>query len=142
VPVGRIEVHAQPNVYPPSEVPARISGEEIFMTMRNAVAVFTLLAAVTALPTRAEKIKGTTTLKDVQTAGVKGDDHKHQAYDLLFDTQNKSYTCRTNSDKSMNATEFVVGSQIKYEIDSDKGKIQSMENKKVECKIVRVELAH
>jgi len=112
------------------------------MTMRNAVAVFTLLAAVTALPTRAEKIKGTTTLKDVQTAGVKGDDHKHQAYDLLFDTQNKSYTCRTNSDKSMNATEFVVGSQIKYEIDSDKGKIQSMENKKVECKIVRVELAH
>lgn len=39
----------------------------------------------------------------------------------------------------MNATDFVVGSQIRYEIDGDKTRIWSSENKKVECRIVRVE---
>lgn len=112
------------------------------MTMRNSFAVFTLLAAVATPPASAEKFKSTTTLKDVQTAGMKGKDQKHQAYDLLFDAQGKSYVCRTDPNKSMNATDFVVGSQVKIELNDNKGKIQSMENKKVECQIVRVEMVH
>ena len=111
--------------------------------MRNStttVAVLALTAIFAVLPVSAEKVKGSATLKDTQTSGVKDKQHKHQAYDLFFDAQGKSYTCRTDSDKSMNATDFVVGSSLKYEIDGNKGKLESMEGKKVECKIVRVEM--
>jgi len=41
----------------------------------------------------------------------------------------------------MNATDFVVGTQINYQIDGDKTKIKTPEGKQVECKIVRVEAA-
>ncbi len=39
----------------------------------------------------------------------------------------------------MNATDFVVGTQVRYEIDGDKTKIWSSQGKKVDRKIVRVE---
>jgi phage gp45-like len=39
----------------------------------------------------------------------------------------------------MNATDFVVGTQVHYEIDGDQAKIKTPEKKEVECKIVRVE---
>src|ERR1700750_90803 len=110
--------------------------------MRNsktAASILALTALFAVLPVSAEKVKGSATLKDVQTSGVKDKEHKHQAYDLFFDAQGKSYTCRTDSGKSMNATDFVVGSAINYEIDNDKVQIRSAEGKKVECKVVRVE---
>jgi hypothetical protein len=106
--------------------------------MRKTAASAALLLIV-AFPALAAKFKGSSTLKDVQTSGVKDKEHKHQAYDLFFDAQGKSYTCRTDSGKSMNATDFVVGSAINYEIDNDKVQIRSAEGKKVECKVVRVE---
>jgi hypothetical protein len=106
--------------------------------MRKTAASAALLLIV-AFPALAAKFKGSATLKDVQTSGVKDKEHKHQAYDLFFDAQGKSYTCRTDSGKSMNATDFVVGSAINYEIDNDKVQIRSAEGKKVECKVVRVE---
>jgi len=66
--------------------------------------------------------------------------HKqHQAYDLSFDAAGMAYTCRTDASKSMNATDFVVGSRVNYEIDGQKGKIKTAEGKKVQCRIVRVE---
>jgi hypothetical protein len=99
------------------------------------IAIFTL-----TLPSFADKIKGQTTLKDSQPNGTKDKQHKHQAYDLSFDAEGKNYTCRTDSGKSVNATHFVVGARINYEIDDDKVKIKTPENKKVECKIVRAEL--
>lgn len=110
--------------------------------MRNSIsaaAILTLTATFAVLPVSAEKVKGSTTLRDTQTSGVKDKQHKHQAYDLFFDAQGKSYTCRTDSNKSMNATDFVVGTQVRYEIDGDHTRIWSSEGKKVECKIVRVE---
>ena len=109
--------------------------------MRHSVLLASVLLCSTlaTLPAAAEKFKGTTTLSDVQTEGTKDKNHKHQVYDLLFAANQKSYTCRTDVNKSMNATDFVVGSQVKYEIDDNKVKIQSMRGKKVECKIVRVE---
>lgn len=111
------------------------------MRLRCACAVLTLSGILATLPASAEKVKGSANLKDVQTSGIKDKSHKHQAYDLSFDAQGKSYTCRTDSDKSMNATDFVVGTTIRYEIDGDKTKIWSPENKKVECKIVRAEVS-
>ncbi|HEX2972311.1 MAG TPA: hypothetical protein VHP11_08250, partial [Tepidisphaeraceae bacterium] len=68
----------------------------------STILALTVLAAT--LPSFAAKSKGNTTLKDSQTAGGKDKDHKHQAYDLFFDAGGKSYTCRTDSNKSMNAT--------------------------------------
>jgi hypothetical protein len=95
-----------------------------------------LAAPVSAL---ADKIKGQTNLKDVQTAGTQSKDQKHQIFDLFFESQSHTYVCRTNYKKSMNAADFIVGSPINYEIDGDKVKIKTQQNKKVECKVVRVE---
>ena len=97
------------------------------------------ICLATPLSALAEKIKGQTNLKDVQPAGTQSKDQKHQIFDLLFESQSHTYTCRTNYKKSMNAADFVVGSPINYEIDGDKVKIKTQQNKKVECKVVRVE---
>ena len=92
------------------------------------------------LPSFADKFKADTTLKDTQTAGVKSKDQKHQAYDLFFDAQGKTYTCRTDPGKSMNATDFVVGSPIHVELNGNKAKLKTPANKKIECEIVRAEM--
>jgi hypothetical protein len=110
------------------------------MRSHTATAVLVLSSLLATLPAlAADKLKGSTPLKDLQTTGMKDKSHKHQAYDLFFETQGKSYTCRTDSDKSVNATDFVVGTTMRYEIDGDKARLWSPQNKKVECKIVRVE---
>ena len=93
-----------------------------------------------ALPSVADKFKADTTLKDSQPYGVKDKEHKHQAYELTFEAQSKTFTCRTDSGNSMNATDFVVGSPIHIEIDGNKAKIKTPANKKVECEIVRAEM--
>jgi hypothetical protein len=103
----------------------------------------TVLAAILLLaqtfPALASKIEGSTILKDSQPTGIIDKEHKHQAYDLSFQASGKLYTCRTNSDDSMNATDFIVGHEIKYEIAGKKIKIKTPEGKHVECKVVRVE---
>ena len=109
--------------------------------LKRSVSVTLALSMLAALPVSAAKLKGNTTLKDAQPAGVKDKDHKHQVYDLFFDAAGKSYTCRTDSDKSMNATDFIVGTALKYELDGNKTKLETPEGKKVECKVVRVEMA-
>jgi hypothetical protein len=92
-----------------------------------------------AVPASASKIKGKSVLKDSQPTGTVDKEHKHQAYDLSFQSAGQQYTCRTNSNKSMNATDFVVGSDIEYQIDDNKATIKTPAGKKVDCKIVRVE---
>jgi hypothetical protein len=111
--------------------------------MRNARFSAMLVIAILTLPLQsvAEKIKGDAPLKDLQPFGTEDKDHKHQAYDLTFDAKGKSYTCRTSFKKATNAADFVVGASINYEIDDNKAKIKSPQNKKLECKIVRAELA-
>jgi hypothetical protein len=106
--------------------------------MRKVVLAFLVIAIV--VPALADKkIQGSTVLKDSQPAGIKGKDQKHQAYDLSFSTTDKAYTCRTDPNKSMNATDFVVGANVNYQIDGNKVKIKTTEGKQVECKVVRVE---
>jgi hypothetical protein len=111
------------------------------MMMRkfHAVALLALLITMPALADK--KLQGDTTLKDSQPTGTKDKEHKHQAYDLSFNAVGKAYTCRTDPNKSMNATDFVVGSSVKYEIDGKNVKIKTPEGKQVECKVVRVEMA-
>jgi hypothetical protein len=92
-----------------------------------------------AAPASASKVEGSTLLKDLQPTGTTDKEHKHQAYDLFFQAEGRQYTCRTDSGKSTNATDFVVGSDIKYLIDGTKAKIKTPQGKQVECKIVRVE---
>jgi hypothetical protein len=87
----------------------------------------------------ASKIIGSTTLKDSQPVGTIDKDAKYQAYDLFFQSAGQQYTCRTNPKKPINATDFVVGSDIQYEIDENRATIRTPKGKKIDCKIVRVE---
>jgi len=108
--------------------------------MKKATLATALLLAISLPALAGDKLEGTTTLKDSQPYGVKDKEHKHQAYELSFQAAGKSYLCHTDPDKSMNATDFVVGTDIKYKIDGEKVKIKTTKNKELQCKIVRVEV--
>lgn len=109
--------------------------------MSKRIAVL-LLVMASVIPTMAKKDKGATTLKDLQPAGTTDTkDKKNQQYDFTFEVSGNSYTCRTSPKKSLKATEFVVGSDVKYEIDGDKAKLKSASGKEVKCTVVRVEKA-
>jgi hypothetical protein len=109
--------------------------------MRKATLTTVLLLAATVPAFAGHKIEGNAILRDLQPYGIKDKEHKHTAYDLFFNAEGKTYTCRTDPDKSVNATDFVVGTGIMYEIDKQKAKIKTPQDKKVECRIVRVEAA-
>jgi hypothetical protein len=107
------------------------------MRKRNILMLLTLTTAMTAM---GAKITGTTTLKDLQPTGqTDKKNNKHQQYDLSFDAQNMKYTCRTSSKKSTNASNFVVGGDLRYEVDGQKVKLKTANGKQVECTVVRVE---
>jgi hypothetical protein len=105
------------------------------------IIILALIAGI-AMPLSAAKIRGSAILKDVQpTAQTPDKDHKHQAFDLSFPAEGRNYTCRTDPDHSMNATDFVVGETMSYEINGKKVKISTPVNKHVDCTVVRVENA-
>ena len=85
------------------------------------------------------KDSGKTTLKDFQPAGTTDKKHKNQQYDLSFVTQSgKDYTCRTPEKTKMKATDFVVGNDLSYEVNGNKGKVKTSNGKQVSCTVVRV----
>jgi len=103
-----------------------------------AVLLLTMVAALTA--SAGKKDAGTTTLKDVQPAGTTDTKQKKkQQYDFIFEASGNHYTCRTSPKTNVKATDFVVGSDVKYEIDGDKGKLKNTSGKDVKCTVVRVE---
>jgi len=106
------------------------------MRKMSAVVVVLVLCALSAA---GEKQKGTTNLKDVQPAGTTDKKKKNQQYDLIFEASGMHYICRTSHDKSIKITDFVVGMDVNYEIDGNKGKLKNTGGKKVDCTIVRVE---
>ncbi|MGO9405256.1 MAG: hypothetical protein ACLPVW_17470 [Terriglobales bacterium] len=109
------------------------------MRRRNPVALFILTTTIAITAAAGSKIEGITTLKDFQPAGTTDKKtHKNQQYDISFAASGKQYTCRTNEKESLKATDFVVGSDVKYEIGGNKGKVKSSSGKQVECTIVRV----
>ena len=103
-----------------------------------AVPLLTIVGVLAA--SAAKKEVGTTTLKDLQPAGTTDTkDKKKQQYDFIFETLGNHYTCRTSPKTSVKAIDFVVGSDLTYELDGDKGKLKTTAGKKVECTVVRVE---
>jgi len=112
--------------------------------MRALNGVLFLVLVCTISATAGKKDTGTTTLKDLQPAGTPGSEGKKnkktkQQFDFIFETSGKHYTCRTDPKTSVNATDFVVGSSIIYEINGEKGKLKGASGKDVKCTIVRVE---
>jgi hypothetical protein len=106
--------------------------------MRKSYLVALLMMSIAITAAAGSKIEGTTTLKDFQPTGTPDKNHKNQQYDFSFAASGKQYTCRTNEKNSLKATDFVVGSDVKYEISGNKGKLKSTSGKQVECTIVRV----
>src|SRR4051794_31542749 len=89
-----------------------------------------------------KKDSGTTTLTDVQPVGVTDKHHKNQQYDLLFNSSTGlNYTCRTPDNKKIDAVDFVVGSQVTYNINGNKGKVKNAQGKQLNCTVVRVATA-
>jgi hypothetical protein len=98
---------------------------------------FMLILTVNAMA--GSKDKGKTTLKDFQPAGTTDKNHKKLQYDLSFVTQSgKDYMCRTKENEKIKATDFVVGSDMTYEVNGNKGKVKISNGKQVDCTIVRV----
>jgi hypothetical protein len=107
------------------------------MCKRSAIALFVMIVAIAA--TAGTKIEGITALKDFQPTGTTDKkSHKNQQYDLSFAASGRQYTCRTVEKESLKATDFVVGDNVKYEINGDKGKLKNTGGKQIECTIVRV----
>ena len=102
----------------------------------NVVPLIVLMCALTA--TAGDKQKGTATLKDPQPTGTTDKKHKNQQYDITFDAAPHEYVCRTPEKTKLNATDYVVGNDITYQIDGNKGKLKSSA-KEVKCTVVRVE---
>jgi hypothetical protein len=87
----------------------------------------------------AKKDKGATTLKDVQPAGTTDKNNKNQQFDFSFDASGMSYVCRTSHKTKIKATDFVVGTNLTYELDEHEGKLKNTSGKQVKCTVVRVE---
>ncbi len=105
--------------------------------MRNFSAL-ALALCLTATAFAAQKETGTTKLTDVEPAGTTQKHHKHQQYDFTFDAQTHEYTCRSKEGDKIKATDFVVGTNIDYQVKGNKGKVKSSTGKEISCTIVRV----
>jgi len=107
--------------------------------MRKTLAVIVIALLLAILAFAANKESGSTTLKDVQPAGTTDKKHKKQQFDLSFATSKNEYTCRTNENQKVQATDFVVGTTVTYKIDGNKGQVKSASSSKsAKCTLVRV----
>jgi len=107
--------------------------------MRKILALFGIVLFSAALAQAANKESGSTSLTNVQPAGTTDKQHKKQQFDLTFSTSQNEYTCRTNENQKVQATQFVVGTTVNYKIDGNKGDVKSTSSgKSVKCKLVRV----
>jgi len=107
--------------------------------MRKTLALLGIVVFSTALALAANKESGSTTLTNVQPAGTTDKQHKKQQFDLTFSTSNNEYTCRTNENQKVQATQFVVGTAVNYKIDGNKGEVKSTTSgKNAKCALVRV----
>jgi len=99
--------------------------------------MFVLLCAAWAVA--GSKESGKTTLKNLETVGTTSKKDKHQQFDFSFEASGKKFTCRSAPGKSINATDYVVGSDVDYEIKGNSGKLKNASGKQIKCTIVRVE---
>src|SRR5271169_3178225 len=107
--------------------------------MRKLLYVAVLVLFLGSVGMAANKESGSSTLKDVQPAGTTDKQHKKQQFDLTFSSSKNEYTCRTNENQKVQATEFVVSTTVDYKIDGNKGQVKSTSSgKNVKCTLVRV----
>jgi hypothetical protein len=107
--------------------------------MRKTLILTIIVLFLAILAFAANKESGSTTLKDVQPAGTTDKKHKKQQFDLSFATSKNDYTCRTNENQKVQATDFVVGTTITFKIDGNKGQVKSTSTgKSAKCTLVRV----
>ena len=107
--------------------------------MRTVIVLFVIVLFTVSLALAAKKESGSTTLKDVQPAGTTDKKHKKQQFDLSFASFTNEYTCRTNENEKVRATDFVVGTTVNYKIDGNQGQVKSTSSgKNVKCTLVRV----
>jgi hypothetical protein len=107
--------------------------------MRKTLTLAVIVLLFAGMAIAANKESGTTTLKDVQPAGTTNKQHKKQQYDLSFATSKNDYTCRSNENEKVNATDWVVGTSINYNVNGNKGEVKNAASgKKVKCTVVRV----
>ncbi len=108
--------------------------------MQKWIAVLFLTMVCPLIASAAKKDVGVTALKDVQPAGTTDTkEKKKQQYDFIFEASGNHYTCRTSPKTSVKAVDFVVGSDVKYEVDGEKVKLKTTTGKEVKCTVVRVE---
>jgi len=107
--------------------------------MRKTLALFGIVVLTASPALAANKESGSTTLTNVQPAGTTDKQHKKQQFDLTFSTSKNEYTCRTNENQKLQATQFVVGTTVNYKIDGNKGEVKSTTSgKNAKCTLVRV----
>src|ERR1035438_10445537 len=107
--------------------------------MRKTLALLGIVLFSAALAQAANKESGSTTLTNVQPAGTTDKKHKKQQFDLSFSSPSNDYTCRTNENEKVQATQFIVGTTVNYKIDGNKGQVKSTSSgKNVKCTLVRV----
>jgi hypothetical protein len=107
--------------------------------MRKTLILTIIILFLAILAFAANKESGSTTLKDVQPAGTTDKKHKKQQFDLSFATFKNEYTCRTNENQKVQATDFVVGTTVTFKIDGNKGQVKSTSSGKgAKCTLVRV----
>jgi hypothetical protein len=101
--------------------------------------MFALALMLTINAAAAVKESGKTTLKDLQPAGTTDKKHKNQQYDLSFvSASGKDYTCRTGEKAKLKAMDWVVGSDLSYQVNGNKAKLKTLSGKQVDCTLVRV----
>ena len=107
--------------------------------MRKFLMMAVIVASISGLASAADKESGNTSLKNVQPAGTTDKKHKKQQYDMTFDSSKNEYTCRTNENQKINATDWVVGSPIQYKVNGNKGEVKNTQSgKSAKCTVVRV----
>jgi hypothetical protein len=102
------------------------------------ISIFAVALCLAGTALAATKETGTTKLVNVEPAGTTEKHHKHQQYDFTFNAQTHEYTCRSKEGDKINATDFVVGSNVDYQVKGNKGKVKGSGGKEVSCTIVRV----
>jgi hypothetical protein len=98
------------------------------------IAVIALLAT----PVFAEKRVEPGTIQDLQPTNFAVEKKKHQQYDFSIVTAGHSYACRTPDNKSLNASDFVVGSPVTFIANGKNGEVKAPRGKSAKCLITRV----
>jgi hypothetical protein len=96
------------------------------------------LIALVAASAFAAKVTEQGTIQDLQPTNFAVAKKQHQQYDFSIVTSSRSYGCRTAENKTLNATDFVVGSTVTFISNGKNGEVKTPQGKSAKCLITRV----